>query len=74
MIEQILLPIVSWLRSDFTVNRAFLIYEDILAKNLVFIFRKGENDVSDEILYLVSEESKFVTGSELVIDGGYTCK
>ena len=26
------------------------------------------------ILYLVSEESKFVTGSELVIDGGYTCK
>ncbi len=26
------------------------------------------------ILYLVSEESKFVTGSELVFDGGYTCK
>ncbi|WP_321495971.1 SDR family oxidoreductase [uncultured Desulfobacter sp.] len=26
------------------------------------------------MLYLVSDESKFITGSELVIDGGYTCK
>ena len=31
-------------------------------------------DIAYGILYLVSEESKFVTGSELVIDGGYTCK
>ena len=31
-------------------------------------------DVAYGILYLVSDESKFVTGSELVIDGGYTCK
>jgi len=35
----------------------------------------GESkDIAYGILYLVSEESKFVTGSELVIDGGYTCK
>jgi len=35
----------------------------------------GESiDVAFGILYLVSDESKFVTGSELVIDGGYTCK
>jgi NAD(P)-dependent dehydrogenase (short-subunit alcohol dehydrogenase family) len=35
----------------------------------------GESiDVAYGILYLVSDESKFVTGSELVIDGGYTCK
>jgi 3(or 17)beta-hydroxysteroid dehydrogenase len=26
------------------------------------------------ILYLASEESKFVTGSELVVDEGYTAK
>jgi len=26
------------------------------------------------ILYLASHESKFVTGSELVIDGGYTAR
>ena len=32
------------------------------------------NDVAFGILYLASEESKFVTGSELVIDGGYTAQ
>ena len=31
-------------------------------------------DVAYGILYLVSDESKFVTGSELVIDGGYTAQ
>ena len=31
-------------------------------------------DIAYGILYIVSDESKFVTGSELVIDGGYTCK
>ena len=33
----------------------------------------GESiDIAYGILYLVSDESKFTTGSELVIDGGYT--
>ncbi len=31
-------------------------------------------DVAYGILYLASDESKFITGSELVIDGGYTCQ
>jgi NAD(P)-dependent dehydrogenase (short-subunit alcohol dehydrogenase family) len=31
-------------------------------------------DVAYGVLYLASEESKFMTGSELVIDGGYTCR
>jgi NAD(P)-dependent dehydrogenase (short-subunit alcohol dehydrogenase family) len=31
-------------------------------------------DIAHGILYLASDESKFVTGSELVIDGGYTCQ
>lgn len=31
-------------------------------------------DIAYGILYLVSDESKFVTGSELVIDGGYTSR
>lgn len=30
------------------------------------------NDVAWGVVYLASDESKFVTGSELVIDGGYT--
>ena len=35
----------------------------------------GESlDIAYGILYLASDESKFVTGSELVIDGGYTAQ
>lgn len=30
------------------------------------------DDIAWGIVYLVSEESKFITGSEFVIDGGYT--
>lgn len=31
-------------------------------------------DIAHGILYLASDESRFVTGSELVIDGGYTAR
>lgn len=31
-------------------------------------------DIANGILYLACDESKFVTGSELVIDGGYTAR
>ena len=37
--------------------------------------RVGEpEDIAYGILYLASDEAKFVTGSELVIDGGYTAR
>ena len=29
-------------------------------------------DIAYGVLYLVSDEAKFVTGTELIIDGGYT--
>ncbi len=32
------------------------------------------DDIAYGVLYLASEESKFITGSELVIDGGYTAQ
>ncbi|MBU1706649.1 glucose 1-dehydrogenase [bacterium] len=32
------------------------------------------DDIAYAILYLASNESKFVTGSELVVDGGYTAR
>lgn len=39
------------------------------------IGRLGEpNDIAYGVLYLASDESAFVTGSELVIDGGYTAQ
>ncbi|HHF7366435.1 TPA: SDR family oxidoreductase [Legionella bozemanae] len=31
-------------------------------------------DVAYAVLYLASEESKFVTGSDLIVDGGYTSR
>ncbi len=31
-------------------------------------------DVADGVVYLASDESRFVTGTELVIDGGYTAE
>jgi NAD(P)-dependent dehydrogenase (short-subunit alcohol dehydrogenase family) len=37
--------------------------------------RQGEpDDIAYGVIYLASDESKFVTGSELVIDGGYTAQ
>ncbi len=32
------------------------------------------DDIAQGVLFLASEESKFMTGSELVIDGGYTAR
>jgi NAD(P)-dependent dehydrogenase (short-subunit alcohol dehydrogenase family) len=32
------------------------------------------DDIAWAVVYLASEESKFVTGSELVVDGGYTAR
>jgi NAD(P)-dependent dehydrogenase (short-subunit alcohol dehydrogenase family) len=31
-------------------------------------------DVAHGVLYLASDDAKFVTGAELVIDGGYTAR
>lgn len=39
------------------------------------IGRMGEpDDIAYGVVYLASDEAKFITGSELVIDGGYTAR
>jgi len=50
---------------------------DILARleQLHPVGRLGTpEDVANAILFLASDESRFVTGSELVVDGGYTAR
>jgi NAD(P)-dependent dehydrogenase (short-subunit alcohol dehydrogenase family) len=32
------------------------------------------DDIAWGVVYLASDEARFITGSELVIDGGYTCR
>lgn len=46
-----------------------------MADSLHPLGHMGEaDDIAYGILYLASDEAKFVTGSELVIDGGYTAR
>jgi NAD(P)-dependent dehydrogenase (short-subunit alcohol dehydrogenase family) len=43
--------------------------------NLHPLGHMGEvDDIAWGVVYLASDEAKFVTGSELVIDGGYTAR
>lgn len=48
---------------------------DAAAANMHPVGHAGEpDDIAHGVVYLASDESKFVTGSELVIDGGYTAQ
>ncbi|MEK7675128.1 MAG: SDR family oxidoreductase [Verrucomicrobiota bacterium] len=48
-------------------------YKDVLALHL--IGRIGEpKDVAWASVYLASNESSWVTGSSLMVDGGFTCQ
>jgi len=32
------------------------------------------NDVANTIAFLMSDASKWITGTDIIIDGGYSCK
>lgn len=49
--------------------------EELRTRALHPIGRFGEpQDIADAVLFLASEESRFMTGAELVVDGGYTAQ
>ena len=48
-------------------------YKRLASKHPIGFLGSSE-DVAYGVLYLASDESKFVTGAELVIDGGYTAQ
>lgn len=45
-----------------------------IENSTVLPFMGEPEDVAYGVLYLASDEARFVTGSELIIDGGYTAK
>jgi NAD(P)-dependent dehydrogenase (short-subunit alcohol dehydrogenase family) len=68
----ILTPLVSNLGQQFPGGPAALFKH---LDGLHPLGHMGEaDDIAYGILYLASDESKFMTGSELVIDGGYTAR
>lgn len=49
------------------------VFDALVAEHPIGHFGEPE-DIAYGVLYLASDESKFVLGSELVIDGGYLAK
>ena len=60
-------PMTEARRADAAVQ------EMMLSRNPLGRYGDSE-DVAYGVLYLASDESSFVTGSELVIDGGWTAQ
>ncbi len=66
-------PMVSGAVDSMKADQGKAFQERILSN--IPVGRLGEpRDIANGVLFLASEESRYMTGSELVIDGGYTAK
>jgi NAD(P)-dependent dehydrogenase (short-subunit alcohol dehydrogenase family) len=66
-------PLVANFFANMPPEQAAALQQDVLSR--IPLKRAGEpGDIGNGVLFLASDESSYMTGSELVIDGGYTAK
>lgn len=66
-------PLVANFFANMPPEQAAALQQDVMSR--IPLKRAGEpRDIGNGVLFLASDESSYMTGSELVIDGGYTAK
>ena len=66
-------PLVANTLGALPPEQAAALQQDLLTR--IPLGRLGEpREIASAVLFLASDESSYVTGSELVVDGGYTAK
>lgn len=66
-------PLIDNALAGLSSEKAVALHQDVLSR--IPLARMAEpRDIANAILFLASDESSYMTGSELVIDGGYTAK
>ena len=63
-------PIIDWIKDRFGEEDAL----QKLARQIPLGFVGEPKDVAYGVLYLASDESRFMTGAELVLDGGISAQ